>query len=210
MNDKVLSKYDSVTVGEMPFVRDEDEVLRVVGEERHELNMIFIFEIVDMSNEPGGGRLSLHPWTPRELGGIISKWQAVMRRRGGWNSIFVENHDNPRSVSILTDDSKQYRELGAKLLALMETTLSGTLYVYQGEEIAMANVPLSWGPEEYKDIESQNYWKKMNKHYPGNEEKLQEARIILQRKARDHARTPVQWTSGANAGFCKEGVTPWM
>lgn len=118
--------------------------------------------------------------------------------------------DNPRSVSILTDDSQQYRELGAKLLALMETTLSGTLYVYQGEEIAMANAPLSWGPEEYKDIESQNYWKKMNQMYPGDEEKLREARLILQRKARDHARTPVQWSSSANAGFCKEGVTPWM
>lgn len=136
-------------------------------------------------------------------------------RRLSSNCSRIRNHtkassDNPRSVSILADDSKQYRELGAKLLALMETTLSGTLYVYQGEEIAMANVPLSWEPEEYKDIESQNYWKKMNEHYPGNEEKLQEARFILQRKARDHARTPVQWTSGANAGFCEGDVTPWM
>lgn len=92
----------------------------------------------------------------------------------------------------------------------METTLSGTLYVYQGEEIAMANVPLSWEPEEYKDIETQNYWKKVNDLYPGDEEKLRQARHIMQRKARDHARTPVQWSSGANAGFCKEGVTPWM
>jgi len=93
---------------------------------------------------------------------------------------------------------------------MMETTLSGTLYVYQGEEIGMANVPLSWGPEEYKDVESENFWKKWNDLYPGNEEKLQEARVMLQKKARDHARTPVQWSSDANAGFCEEGVTPWM
>lgn len=92
INEKVLQKYDSITVGEMPFVKDEDEVLRVVGEERHELNMIFIFEVVDISNEPGGPRLSLHPWTPKGLGDIISKWQNVMRERGGWNSVFVENH----------------------------------------------------------------------------------------------------------------------
>lgn len=92
INEKVLSKYDSITVGEMPFVRDEDEVLRVVGEERHELNMIFIFEIVDISNEPGGPRLTLHPWKVKDLRHIVSKWQNVMRERGGWNSVFVENH----------------------------------------------------------------------------------------------------------------------
>lgn len=68
----------------------------------------------------------------------------------GWNSIFCENHDNPRSVSRYTDDSDEYRELGAKLLCLMQTTLSGTLFVYQGEELGMRNVPASWSPDEYK------------------------------------------------------------
>ena len=67
-----------------------------------------------------------------------------MRERGGWNSLFIENHDQPRSVSRYVDDSVQYRELGAKLLALMQTTLSGTIYVYQGEEFGMGNVPLEW------------------------------------------------------------------
>lgn len=210
INQKVLSHYDTITVGEMPYVEDEDEILKVVGEERHELNMIFIFELVNISNIPGAPRMTLYPWKPAKLRRIVSKWQNVMRERGGWNSVFLENHDNPRTVSHLTDDSDGYRELGAKLLSLMATTLSGTLYVYQGEELGMCNVPLSWGPEEYKDVESQNYWKKMNDLYPGDQKMLDYAKEVMQKKARDHARTPVQWSDEENAGFCDRGVKPWM
>lgn len=85
INREVLSKYDSITVGEMPYVTDENEILRVVKEERKELNMIFIFEIVDIDNIPGGPRLTLHDWTVDELRNVVSKWQNVMRANGGWN-----------------------------------------------------------------------------------------------------------------------------
>lgn len=228
INKEVLSKYDTITVGkssnlvtgcrlpltyfagEMPFVEDENEIIRVVGENEHELNMIFIFSIVDIDNIPGASRLTLHDWNASDLRHIVAKWQNVMRERGGWNSLFIENHDQPRSISRYADDSPKYRELGAKLLAMMQTTLSGTLYVYQGEEMAMGNVPLSWDPEEYKDIESINYWKKMQKLCKGDAKKLEHAKLILNRKARDNARTPVQWNNGPNAGFCKQGVEPWM
>ncbi|KAK3708867.1 hypothetical protein LTR37_011197 [Vermiconidia calcicola] len=210
INDKVLSKYDTITVGEMPFVNDSDEILRVVDAERKELNMIFIFELVDIDNVPGSFRLTRHSWHVSDLRKIVSSWQKTMHDRNGWNSLFVENHDNPRSVSRYCDDSDEYRELGAKLLSLMQTTLSGTLFVYQGEELGMHNVPLSWDPEEYKDIETINYWKKMNKLHAGDQKQLDDAKLTIQRKARDHARTPVQWTDGPNAGFCKEDVKPWM
>ncbi|KAK3716398.1 hypothetical protein LTR37_006548 [Vermiconidia calcicola] len=210
INDKVLSKYDTITVGEMPFVNDSDEILRVVDAERKELNMIFIFELVDIDNVPGSFRLTRYPWHVSDLRKIVSSWQKTMHDRNGWNSLFVENHDNPRSVSRYCDDSDAYRDLGAKLLSLMQTTLSGTLFVYQGEELGMHNVPLSWDPEEYKDIETINYWKKMNKLHAGDQKQLEEAKLTIQRKARDHARTPVQWTDGPNAGFCKEDVKPWM
>ncbi|KAK4637878.1 Alpha-glucosidase [Fulvia fulva] len=211
MNQKVLSKYDSITVGEMPYVTDEKEILRVVGEERKELNMIFIFEIVDVDNAPGGPRLTLHEWTVDDIREIVSKWQNVMRAQGGWNSVFIENHDNPRSVSrYVSDATQESRELGAKLLATMQTTLSGTLYVYQGEEIGMGNVPLSWQPEEYKDIESINYWKKMSELCKDDDKMLDFAKEVMQKKARDHARTPVQWNDGPNAGFCESGIKPWM
>ena len=211
MNKEVLSKYGAITVGEMPGVSDIGKVLRSVGTNNHELNMIFIFDIVDIDNEAGKVKMTLGSWTVKDLRRILNKWQRAMIERDGWNSVFVENHDNPRSVSRYTDDSDKYREYGAKLLALMQTTLSGTLYVYQGEELGMRNVPEDWDPDvDYKDIESLNFWKKSKALYANNPEKLAVARKVLHRKARDNARTPVQWNSGPNAGFCPEGVKPWM
>lgn len=207
---KVLDHYDTITVGEMPFVRDEEEILKVVREKDGELNMIFLFEIVDIDNVPGSYRMTLHPWDANEIKKIVNKYQRLMIDKDGWNSLFIENHDNPRSVSRYADDSDQYRERGAKLICLMQTTLIGTLYVYQGEELGMKNAPPEWEPEEYKDIETINYWEKMKEMYPNNEEKLKFARHVMQTKARDHARTPIQWSAEPNAGFCKPDVKPWM
>ena len=163
MREKVLNKYDTITVGEMPFVRDENEILKVVGEKSGELNMIFIFELVDIDNIQGSFRMTWRNWDANEIKQIINRYQRLMIERDGWNSVFCENHDNPRSVSRYADDSDEYRELGAKLLSLMQTTIAGTLYVYQGEELGMKNVPAppEWDIEEYKDIETINYWKKL-------------------------------------------------
>ena len=211
MNQHVLSHYDAITVGEMPGVSDIDEVLRSVNSKAGELNMIFIFDIVDIDNAPGQPRFSWQDWTLADLRRIVNKWQRAMIERDGWNTVFLENHDNPRSVSRYADDSAAFRDRSAKLLALMQTTLAGTLYVYQGEELGMRNVPKSWDPEtDYKDIEAINFWKKSKAMYSTDPTKLAEARTILQRKARDRSRTPVQWTAGPNAGFCDEGVKPWM
>lgn len=210
MNDKVLSKYDTITVGEMPFVRDEDEILKVVGADRKELNMIFIFDVVDLDNTPGSFRMTLHDFGPKDIRDTVTRFQRLMIDRNGWNSVFIENHDNPRSVTRFADDTDQYRDLGAKLLCLMQTTLSGTLYVYQGEEIGMRNLRPEVHPEQYLDIESVNYWQKMNKLHAKNPEKIDFARLVLQRKARDHARTPVHWNNKPNAGFCAPNVKPWM
>ncbi|KAI9792867.1 MAG: hypothetical protein M1835_007625 [Candelina submexicana] len=211
MNREILSKYGAIAVGEMPGISDIDEVLKVVGAKRGELNMIFVFDIVDIDNIPGLFRFTLQNWDVREIQRIINKWQRAMIEQDGWNSVFIENHDNPRSVSRYVDDSDEFRERGAKLLALMQTTLAGTLFVYQGEEIGMRNFPATWDPDvEYKDIEAVNFWKKNNAMYPNNPSKLSEARHVLQRKARDHSRTPVQWSSGPNAGFCAPDVKPWM
>ena len=141
---KVLQKYGAITVGEMPGVNDIDEIIRTVRSKNGELNMIFIFDVVDIDNIPGQVRMTLHEWSVKDLARAISKWQRAMIEHDGWNSVFIENHDNPRSVSRYCDDSDASREYGAKLLALMQTTLSGTLFVYQGEEVGMRNVCLAF------------------------------------------------------------------
>lgn len=158
INRNVLSHYDTITVGEMPFIKDESSILKVVGANEEELRMIFIFDMVDIDDATY--RMTLKPWGPPDIKRIVNKWQTYMIQNSGWNSLFIENHDNPRSVSRYTDDSDEWREIGAKLLTLMQSTLCGTLYVYQGEEIGMRNIPNEWGIEEYKDVETLNYYHK--------------------------------------------------
>lgn len=180
MHDKVLSKYDTITVGEMPGISDDNEILRTVGTNSRELNMIFIFDVVDIDKD--AVRMTLRPWTVSEMKGIVSRWQRAMIEKDGWNSVFIENHDNPRSISRYADDSDQFRENSARLLALMQTTLGGTLFVYQGEEIGMRNLPPvgdEWPIEEFKDCETINYWEKTLALYKDRPEKIAEARRII-------------------------------
>ncbi|KAK4211064.1 glycoside hydrolase family 13 protein [Rhypophila decipiens] len=221
MKREVLDKYTTqdggeiFTVGEMPFVDDVDEIVKIVHQTTGFLKMIFHFNLVDIDNQrgdiPGDSRMSIGPWTVSDFREAVSRWQYVMMKGGGWNSLYVENHDQPRSVSHFTDDSDDYREYGAKLLAIMQATLCGTLFVFQGEELGMRNVPHEWGPEEYKDVESVNYWETVNKLFPENPIRLYQARKVLRHKARDNGRTPVQWTAESpNAGFCPADVKPWM
>ena len=208
---KVLTPHNAITVGEMPGISDIDEIMRTVGSKSGELNMIFIFDIVCIDDVPGKVRMTLQPWSVKDIRRIVNKWQRAMLEHDGWNSVFLENHDNPRSVSRYTNDSDAYRNYGATLLALMQTTLNGTLFVYQGEELGMRNFPASWDPEkDYKDIESINFWHKTKELYSHDPKRLAEERKVLEKKARDHARTPMQWDSGPNAGFCAKGVEPWM
>ena len=171
----------------------------------------FIFDLVDIDFVPGEVRMTLHPWDVKRMKSIVTKYQRAMIEHDGWNTIFIENHDNPRSVSRYVDDSDEYRDKGAKLLALMQTTLSGTLFVYQGEEIGMRNVSQEWDIDEYKDIESTNFWRKTQEKYGNDPKKMEEARDIFEKKARDNARTPMQWTrESPTAGFCDANVKPWM
>lgn len=112
---------------------------------------------VDMDIAPSG-KFTKHDWKLRELKDIVNKWQNFMQERDGWNALFLENHDQPRSVSRFSSDKPGSRAYAAKMLATFYALQRGTLYLYQGQELGMANVPKSWGIEEYKDIETLNHW----------------------------------------------------
>ncbi|KAJ5724324.1 alpha-glucosidase, partial [Penicillium malachiteum] len=211
--DKVLSKYGTITVGETPYVDDIGEIINTVGSTAQELNMIFIFdhmEIQDVKTK-GDSKWSLRDWKLPELKNIFSGWQKKMIEWDRWNTVFLECYDQARSVSRYVDDSDDVRERGSKLLALLQTTLGGTLYLFQGQEIGMRNFSAEWDPDvDYKDVESINFWQKSKRLYGNDSVEIEKAKYLLQRKARDHARTPMEWDNTPNAGFTTSNITPWM
>ncbi|WP_186575847.1 glycoside hydrolase family 13 protein [Aquibacillus kalidii] len=199
MHHEVLQHYDIMTVGEMPGATPEEGVL-YTGKDRNELQMVFHFEHMDIDAGPGG-KWNVQPWSLVTLKDILSKWQEELEE-DGWNSLYWNNHDQPRVVSRFGNDQK-YRELSAKMLATTLHMMKGTPYIYQGEEIGMTNVNFN-SIDEYRDIETLNmYQEKIANGW--SEEKIMNA---LHSKSRDNARTPMQWDSSEHAGFT--GGTPWL
>ncbi|EGN92954.1 glycoside hydrolase family 13 protein [Serpula lacrymans var. lacrymans S7.3] len=211
MNQEVLSKHDLITVGETPFTHEASELAAYVLPKNKELNMVFHFELMDLDS-PDYSPLAHKAWKLTELKAIVRRWQQYKREEGFWNAVFIENHDHSRSVSRFGNDSSTWRSISAKMLSIMEITQTGTLYVYQGQELGLKNFPRSWGIEEYKDVASQNYWnlilEQRKKASGGKEVDMSDMLDDFQRKARDHARMPMQWDDTKHAGFTTG--TPWM
>ncbi|EXK76036.1 trehalose-6-phosphate hydrolase [Fusarium oxysporum f. sp. raphani 54005] len=204
---KILKEYNAFSVGEMPAVQDPKEVIKSVGESRGELNMIFNFEIVDMDHGDGG-KFSPHKWEMQDLKKIVNKWQTFMYKNKGWNALYLENHDQARTVSRWASDKPAYRALSAKMLSTFLCFQSGTVFVYQGQELGMANMPADWEMTEHRDLETLNHWEELKQTTGSDAAVLEIARKEYQLKSRDHARTPVQWDSSTNAGF--SATTPWI
>ena len=200
MNKEVLSKYDIMTVGETPGVNPK-EALKYVGENRTELDMVFQFELMDIDSGPNG-KWDITDWELTEFKSIISKWQTELDGQG-WNSLYLNNHDQPRPVSRFGDD-EEYRVKSAKMLATMNHTLQGTPYIYQGEEIGMTNVAFD-SIEDYEDIETLNMYQERVVEGDADKEEVMEA---IYAKGRDNARTPMQWDDSENAGFTNG--KPWI
>ncbi|KAB8236999.1 hypothetical protein ETB97_006272 [Aspergillus alliaceus] len=206
---KILKEYDTFSVGEMPFVKDTNEVLRAVQYDRNEINMIFNFEHVDIDHgtydkfEPGS-------WNLTDLKSFFEVWQKVMYENDGWNALYWENHDQPRSVDRYTNAKEEDRLVASKMLATILALKAGSPFVYQGQEIGMSNVPPEWDIEEYKDIDCLNHWHRLLKYRPTDIEAQKSAREEYQKKSRDNGRTPVQWSNAPNGGFTGPNVKPWM
>lgn len=204
MNRKVLSKYDLITVGEAAGVTLE-EAKKYANADGSELNMVFQFEHVSGSEHEKThyGKWDGHKMPLPEWKANLSKWQTGLSHEA-WNSLYLSNHDQPRSVSRYGNDSEEYRERSAKLLATCLHMMQGTPYVYQGEELGMCNAYFD-KLEDYRDIESINAYHELTEQCGVSHEEMMG---YLKRISRDNARTPMQWDDSKNAGFTTG--TPWL
>jgi oligo-1,6-glucosidase len=212
MND-VLSKYDAMTVGECPNTHTLDGVLRYVSAAEKQLSMVFQFDLVDLGMGKDYKFLTTFPgWTLRDLKSAVKSTQDIIKGTDAWTTVFMENHDQGRSVTRFgSDKTPKLRVRSAKMLAMMQSTLSGTQFIYQGQEIGMVNAPKEWTIDEYKDIDSTNYYQMTSKITNNDPVELENAMASLQHLARDHSRLPMQWSADANAGFSpSSSAKPWM
>jgi oligo-1,6-glucosidase len=190
-----------LTVGEMPGVTVADAIL-YTDPARAEVDMVFQFEHVALDQEEGD------KWRPKkllltELKQTLGRWQDGLAETG-WNSLYWGNHDQARAVSRFGDDSPQYRELSAKMLAGILHLHRGTPYIYQGEELGMTNMTFG-AISDYRDIEVLNHHREATTHLGHTDAEVLAALAPLNR---DNARTPVQWDATRHAGFTTGA--PWI
>ncbi|GAB6092672.1 glycoside hydrolase family 13 protein [Furfurilactobacillus curtus] len=205
MNREVLSHYDVMTVGEMPSSVPAD-VVNYANLNGSELNMVFQFEHVTLAANPDA---RLGKWNDQsvklvDLKHALNHWEMDLDGKG-WNSLYWNNHDQPRAVSRFATDDPKYRVAAAKMLGGTLHFLQGTPYVYEGEEIGMTNAHFT-ELTQYEDLESINGY-----HQIVDEERATDATHMLkylENISRDNARTPMQWDASQNAGF--SDATPWF
>ena len=202
MRQKALNNADTITVGECSGVTLE-EAKKYARSDEKELNMVFQFEHMDVDSDEKAGKWTTRKMDLRDLKKILTRWQKGLQDIA-WNSLYWENHDQPRSVSRFGNDSDEYREISAKMLATCIHMMQGTPYVYQGEELGMTNCPFNT-LDNFRDLESINAFHELTEQGKMTEEDMMAA---IGYKGRDNARTPMQWDDSAYAGFST--TNPWI
>ena len=202
MNREVFSRYDCTTVGEGSKTAPE-EGWKFIAPERQELDMLYHFGAADIRNEteaddPATGI----PYSLLALKRMYAEWDAAVG--DGWPTIYLGNHDQPRTVSAFGDDRPQWRVRSAKMLATCLHMMEGTPYIYQGEELGMTNCPFQ-SLDEFRDIDSLNGYRRWVTDGPLTHDEFFPYLLF---KSRDNARTPMQWDDSTNAGFTCG--TPWI
>ena len=202
MRQRVLSKYDLLTVGEAGG--GPEDAIRYSNIDESELNMTFYFEHTDgLCDRTELGKWSDHGSPLNEVRAVMNRWQTALQGKA-WGTMHMSNHDQPRQVSRFGNDSPLWRVKSAKMLGTLLHMMRGTPYVYQGEELGMTNIYFT-ELAQYKDVEVFNAWKQWvdsGRVHP------QDMLRWLAKIARDNARTPMQWNTQPNAGFTTG--TPWM
>lgn len=202
MRQEALNNADTITVGECSGVTLE-EAKKYARSDEKELNMVFQFEHMDVDSDEKAGKWTTRKMDLRDLKKILTRWQKGLQDIA-WNSLYWENHDQPRSVSRFGNDSDEYREISAKMLATCIHMMQGTPYVYQGEELGMTNCPFNT-LDNFRDLESINAFHELTEQGKMTEEDMMAA---IGYKGRDNARTPMQWDDSAYAGFST--ANPWI
>ncbi|MBQ6528978.1 MAG: alpha-glucosidase [Clostridia bacterium] len=202
MRERVLDKYDLLTVGEAGGT--VDQAIRYASLDEKELNMIFSFEHNDALNDGTPlAKWSDHGAPLAEVRSILNRWQLALIGKA-WNSVYLSNHDQPRQVSRYGNDSPLYRARSAKMLATLIQMMHGTPYIYNGEELGMTNIYFT-KLEQYRDVEVFNAWKQWVESGLVHPEDMMR---YFAKISRDNARTPMQWDTSKNAGFTTG--TPWI
>jgi len=205
MHAKVLAGHDLITVGESPAATVSD-AQQSAGLKTNELNMVFEFEHMGLDGNPAPelGKWNDQPVKLVDLKQSLTKWQTGLHGTA-WNSLYWDNHDQPRIVSRFGNDHPAYRERSAKMLATLLHFLQGTPYIYEGEELAMTSAHFT-KLSDYQDLESLNAYH----HFVDEEQRVPAATMLayLAHISRDNARTPMQWDASLNAGFSTG--TPWL
>lgn len=196
LKQETFAKYDIMTVGEANGV-NVDQAEEWVGEKTGKFNMIFQFEHLDLWGKGASGRLDIHA-----LKKTLTKWQTGLDGVG-WNALFLENHDQPRSVSTWGND-QELRDKSAKCLAAMYFLMQGTPFIYQGQEIGMTNVKFD-SIDDYNDVAIKNLYKSEREEGKSNVEILE----AIWSSGRDNSRTPMQWNGHESNGGFTTG-TPWI
>ena len=201
LNEKVFSAYDVPAFGECSQITVEEAAL-YADPVRKEMDGIIQFEHVKIDDGPNGEKWVDIPCEPKKLKAAFSKWQNGLEGRG-WNCLYLDNHDQPRLVSRFGND-KEYRELCGKAFATMLLTLKGTPFIYQGTEIGMTNLSITY--DEIDDCEVKMVIEENERTHAQTSEQLLRA---INKRGRDNSRTPMQWSDEENAGFTA-AKKPWF
>ena len=202
MNEKVLSKYNVMTVAEGIGITTDDANL-LVDEDRRELNMLYHFEGMSLGLLPNQFKVpDSKGYSLIEFKNVYTKWDSIFENKG-WGTIYLGNHDQPRMVTRWGNDSPEFRKLSSKMLTTFLMTMRATPYYYNGDELGMDNVKFN-KIEDYRDVETINMYQQI-KNKDGDLKAFLEAQKLM---ARDNSRTPFHWDDSANAGFSTG--EPWL
>ena len=205
----VLDEYDVFVVGELPNTPKVEDVLKFVSAKEKRLDMVLNFDTVGLGQTPGD-RFRPRPFSTADFARELTRWPKILQDTDAWGTVFLENHDQGRSVSHFLSDEPTFRVQAAKALATLQATMTGTLFLYQGQEIGMINAPMGWPLENYTCLRTKALIRQAKeKSANGDGTAVQRALESVHIHGRDHARVPMQWDASTTAGFCPEGVTPW-